>query len=84
MGVGTLVFELGLVTVLFSKTARRVLVPIVALFHLAILLSMNLTFLNVPQLLVFADWDVVAAWVKRQQAKDAGKHIHVETTRSTA
>jgi hypothetical protein len=63
-GVGTLVFELGLITVLFSKTARRVLVPLVALFHLGILLSMNLTFLNVPQLLVFADWDVVAAWFR--------------------
>ena len=84
MGVGTLVFELGLITVLFSKIARRVLVPMVALFHLAILLSMNLTFLNVPQLLVFADWDVVAAWLKRQQANDAEKHIHVETTISTA
>jgi hypothetical protein len=66
VGVATLVFELGLITVLFSKAARRVLVPLVAVFHLAILLSMNLTFLNVPQLLVFADWDVVAAWVKRR------------------
>ena len=62
IGIGTLVFELGLITVLFSKTARRVLVPLVALFHLAILLSMNLVFLNVPQLLVFVDWDRVATW----------------------
>jgi len=29
---------------------------------LGILLSMNLVFLNVPQLLVFANWDVLAAW----------------------
>lgn len=69
MGVGTLVFELGLVAVLFSKLARRVLVPLVALFHLAILLSMNLTFLNVPQLLVFADWDVVTGWVNGNASK---------------
>jgi hypothetical protein len=69
MGVGTLVFELGLVAVLFSKLARRVLVPLVALFHLAILLSMNLTFLNVPQLLVFADWDVVTGWVNGKASK---------------
>lgn len=69
MGVGTLVFELGLVAVLFSKLARRVLVPLVALFHLAILLSMNLTFLNVPQLLVFADWDVVTGWVSGNASK---------------
>jgi hypothetical protein len=83
MGVGTLVFELGLVTVLFSKIARRVLVPLVALFHLAILLSMNLTFLNVPQLLVFADWDVVAAWVKRHRAHAPEKRVHIEATNST-
>jgi len=57
LGVATLALELGLVTVLFSGTARRLLVPLVAVFHLGILLSMNLVFLNVPQLLVFADWD---------------------------
>jgi hypothetical protein len=57
IGVGTLVFELGLFVVLFSKTARLLLIPLVAIFHLGILLSMNLVFLNVPQLLIFADWD---------------------------
>lgn len=57
IGAATLALELGFVTVLFSSHARRVLVPIVALFHVGILLSMNLVFLNVPQLLVFADWD---------------------------
>jgi hypothetical protein len=62
VGIGTLFFEFGLVTALFSKWARRVLAPLVAVFHLGILLSMNLVFLNVPQLLVFANWDVLAAW----------------------
>jgi len=62
VGIGALLFEFGLVTVLFSKWARRVLVPLVAVFHLAILLSMNLVCLNVPQLLVFANCDVLAAW----------------------
>jgi hypothetical protein len=64
VGIGTLLFEFGLVTALFSKWARRVLVPLVAVFHLGILLSMNLVFLNIPQLLVFANWDVLAAWFK--------------------
>jgi hypothetical protein len=64
IGVTTLVIELGMFTVLFSKTARRVLVPLVVLFHLGILLCMNLTFLNVPQLLVFVNWDAVAVWTK--------------------
>jgi hypothetical protein len=62
VGIGTLLFEFGLVTVLFSKWARWVLIPLVVVFHLGILLSMNLVFLNVPQLLVFANWDVLTAW----------------------
>jgi hypothetical protein len=62
VGIGTLLFEFGLVTALFSKWARWVLVPLVAIFHLGILLAMNLVFLNVPQLLVFANWDVLTAW----------------------
>jgi hypothetical protein len=66
IGVGTLIFELGFITVLFSKTARRLLVPLAAVFHVGILLSMNLVFLNVPQLLVFVDWDGVATWLRRK------------------
>jgi hypothetical protein len=62
VGIGTLLFELGLITALFWKWPRRVLVPLVAVFHLGILLAMNLVFLNMPQLLVFADWDAVVAW----------------------
>jgi hypothetical protein len=65
IAVGTLVFELGFIVVLFSNTARRLLVPAAALFHLGILLSMNLSFVNVPQLLVFADWDAVATRLRR-------------------
>jgi hypothetical protein len=63
IGIGTLIFELVFITVLFSKTARRLLVPLAVVFHLGILLSMNLAFLNVPQLFVFVDWDIVATWV---------------------
>ena len=72
VGAGTLVFELGFIAVLFSKSARWVLVPLAALFHLAILLSMNLVFLNVPQLLVFADWDKLAGWVRPRHREDYG------------
>jgi Vitamin K-dependent gamma-carboxylase len=64
IGIGALLFELGLIAVLFSSWARRLLVPLAAVFHLGILLAMNLVFLNVPQLLVFVDWDRVAAWIK--------------------
>jgi len=66
IGIGTLIFELVFITVLFSKTARRLLVPLAFVFHLGILLSLNLAFLNVPQLLVFVDWDVVATWLGKK------------------
>jgi hypothetical protein len=78
LGVGTLIFELGLITVLFSKIARRVLVPLVTVFHLGILLGMNLTFLNVPQLLVFANWDAVAA----VKARRSGSSVRADNNDS--
>jgi hypothetical protein len=71
VGIGTLLFELGLITALFWKWSRRVLVPLVVVFHLGILLAMNLVFLNVPQLLVFADWDRITAWFKLQPMTDS-------------
>ena len=82
IGVGTLLFELGFFTVLFSKMARRLLVPLAVAFHLGILLSMNLVFLNVPQLLVFANWDSPVGWIQNRlkpiktqlEAADSGNH----------
>jgi hypothetical protein len=83
IGVGTLVFELGLFVVVFSKTARLLLVPLVAVFHLGILLSMNLVFLNVPQLLVFADWDSVIARI-RTRSKSVEAHLELTGPRNQA
>lgn len=44
-------------TVLFSRGARRVLVPIALLGHVGILFTMNIAFLEAPLLLLFVDWD---------------------------
>ena len=74
IGAATLALELAFPLVLFSKAARRVLVPLVAIFHLGILLSMNLVFLNVPQLLVFADWN----WLKGRWGGIRLVETHVE------
>jgi hypothetical protein len=57
IGVSTLALELSFVSVLFWRAARRVLVPLVALWHLGIAFAMNIAFLNVPLLLAFVDWD---------------------------
>jgi hypothetical protein len=57
IGVGTLALELSFASVLSWHAARRVLVPLVALWHLGIAFAMNIAFLNVPLLLAFVDWD---------------------------
>jgi hypothetical protein len=73
VGIGALLFEFGIVTALFWKWPRRVLIPLAAVFHLGILLAMNLVFLNVPQLLVFVDWDKIVAWFKLQPEAGSGE-----------
>jgi hypothetical protein len=62
IGVTTLALELCFVSVLFWRRARRVLVPLAALWHLGIAFAMNIAFLNVPLLLAFVDWDARRRW----------------------
>ncbi len=54
---GTIIFEASFVTVMFSRTARRVLVPAAFAFHLGIVFTLNLTLPAMPLLLVFVNWD---------------------------
>ena len=56
MGTLALIMDLGFTLVLFSRRARRVLVPAAVLFHAAILVTQNYAFLSAPLLLVFVDW----------------------------
>ena len=56
MGVAALAMDLGFMVALFSRRARRVLVPAAVLFHAAILVTQNYAFLSAPLLLVFVDW----------------------------
>lgn len=48
-------------TALFWRGARRVLVPFAIAWHLAILFTMNIAFLEAPLLLVFVDWGALRA-----------------------
>lgn len=57
IAVLTTVFELSFPLVLFSKTARRILVPVAFAFHLGIAAAMNLLYPNLPLLLTFVNWD---------------------------
>jgi len=57
VAVGTLAFDLSFIVVVLWKRARIVYLPLALVFHAGILFSMNIAFLNVPQLLLFVDWD---------------------------
>jgi len=67
VAVGTIALELGFIAVIFWKGSRIWLIPLAILFHMGILFSMNLTFLNLPQLLVFADWEALFTRLKLTQ-----------------
>jgi hypothetical protein len=72
IGAGALCLDLGFIAVLFWERSRAWLVPLAVLGHLGILLSMNIAFLNVPQLLVFVDWEVLRGRWFRARALKAG------------
>jgi hypothetical protein len=63
---GGLAFELVFPAVLFSATARRVLVPAAVLFHVANAVLFRIVFHNTALLLLFVDWDAV--WPGRTAA----------------
>jgi hypothetical protein len=54
---GGLLFELVFPAVLFSRVARRVLVPAAFVFHVANAVLFRIVFHNTALLLIFVDWD---------------------------
>lgn len=60
IAIGALALEFGFVSVMFSSTARRWLVPAALAFHIGIAYTMNLTFVTALLLLIFVNWDWVA------------------------
>jgi len=61
LAVAGLALEFAFPLVLFSSAARRVLLPLAALFHVANSLLFRIFFQNVPLLLLFVNWDAVLA-----------------------
>lgn len=51
--------DFGFIAMLFWPRSRRVILPLALVFHLGIMLTMNIFFLNWPQLLIFVNW----AWL---------------------
>lgn len=54
--------DLFLISVVFSKRAARILVPLVAIVHLMVIPVLGVVFLNLPLLLLFVNWD----WVQER------------------
>jgi hypothetical protein len=57
--VVALIVDFGFITVLIWRRARPWILPLVAVWHLLILLSFNMAFLEAPLLLLFVDWSRV-------------------------
>ena len=54
--LGAVAIDLGFPAAVFFPAVRRWLVPAALAFHAGILLTMNIVFLNAPQLGVFVNW----------------------------
>ncbi len=67
IGVSSLLLDLGLIVVLIWPRLRGWLIALALSFHAGIAVLMGIAFLNIPQLLIFADWDRLARrWALRR------------------
>jgi hypothetical protein len=64
------------ITVPFSRIGRRLLVPDAFFFHVMVLLSLNIFWINTPQLLVYVNWQWLVTRVKEKFAV-AGEKVNV-------
>jgi HTTM domain len=65
IAIAAIAFDFLFVVALFWRKSRLWVVLIAIAFHLGILVSMNIAFLNTPQLLVFVNWDRAARAIRR-------------------
>ena len=71
-GLFGIVANLCFITVPFSRYARRLLVPDAFLFHIMVLLSLNIFWINTPQLLVYVNWQWLVTRLKGRAPAAAG------------
>jgi hypothetical protein len=67
-GVSALLLDLGLITILIWPRLRGWLIALALSFHAGIVVLMGIAFLNIPQWLIFADWDRLAARLALRRA----------------
>jgi hypothetical protein len=71
-GLFGVVANLCFIAVPFSRYARRLLVPDAFFFHIMVLLSLNIFWINTPQLLVYVNWQWLVTRLKRSASVAVG------------
>ncbi|MGE3538129.1 MAG: hypothetical protein AB7N91_11930 [Candidatus Tectimicrobiota bacterium] len=71
VGIASWLLEFGFIAMLWSTRLRWLLLPATLVFHLGILLTMNITVLYLPFLLVFVNWDAFWQAVRNRGASAA-------------
>ena len=71
--LGAVVIDLGFPAAVFLPRLRRWLVPAALAFHAGILMTMNIVFLNAPQLGVFVNW----RWIAESCSSALEHHLHL-------
>ena len=71
VGAGVFVIEYGLVLTLFSKWARRILLPLAVIAAIFRIYVFGFFFLSLPSLLVLLNWDAIAEWWERRSEVNA-------------
>lgn len=71
IGIGIFVVEFGLIFTLFSKWARRILLPLAVAAFLLRRRVFGFYFLSFPSLLLLLNWDAIAAWWDRRKTVTA-------------
>ena len=59
IAVGAITVDLGIITIVIWPRLRAWFISAALIFHAGILLTMGILFLNVPQFLIFVDWEVL-------------------------
>jgi hypothetical protein len=72
-GLFGVVANLCFISVPFSRYARRLLVPDAFFFHIVVLLSLNIFWINTPQLLVYVNWQWLVTQLRSKLAAPAGE-----------
>ncbi len=79
-GLGGLALDLGLIVMVFWPKLRVPLIAAALAFHTAIILTMGILFLNIPQFLIFVNWDALRR-ARRRDARPAA--VHSDSARGT-